>query len=427
MRIAIGMGVGMQRRASAPAASGTITIDTLTYTRGAAGVAPTVATTVSSTGTTTGTYTLWGVLAATAQTKAQIDASPNKFSITAAALADLDGSIDLGNSATDGVLSVYITDSSGSPVVSAVATTTGVTYDSVAPAFASAEIGTVDATSLIVTFSKATYGSTSAADWDVQVNGSPATESAVAFTPGGTTADITLGAAVVNGDTVTVAYTGTGLVGVDAEVVATFTAQSVTNNVAAAASTFTTVAGGPYFVDPANVPANTTRIEFEARLSLVAYPAAGVTSRLFAQESTGCDLLITTNGGGTATTWGRSIEDGTGVIQSTGDTLVDLPALDTMFTVVYDADLSAGTVDIIVNGSTVFSDTFTAATPTFQTAREISFLGTSAGGNLMPIGTEVEYLRAYFTTSGVRTLRKEIAGDAAAVNADLWKFGSDAV
>jgi hypothetical protein len=41
---------------------------------------------------------------------------------------------------------------------------------------------------VVVTFSKAAYGSTSASDWDVQVDGSPATENSVSFTPGLTTA-----------------------------------------------------------------------------------------------------------------------------------------------------------------------------------------------------------------------------------------------
>jgi hypothetical protein len=217
--------------------SETITIDTLTYTRGAAGVSPAVTANVSSTGTPTAPYTLWGVFAGSAQNKAQIDASGDKFSIGPETnLADLDNSaLDIDNSVTGGVLSAYITDSSGSPVVSDVVTETGVTYDAVAPGFSSAVVEDAAKANVVVTFSKAAYGSTSASDWDVQVNASPATESSVSFTLGGTTATITLSADVANGDTVTVAYTGSGIVGVDAEVMATFTAQSVTNNVAAPA------------------------------------------------------------------------------------------------------------------------------------------------------------------------------------------------
>ena len=212
-------------------ASGTLTIDTLTYLRGTAGVAPTLTSEVTPTGTTSANYITTGVFAATAQTKAQIDASPNKFTITKGTITFSGEPVEIDNSVTAGVVSAYMQDSSAPAIVSNVATDSPVTYDSEAPTFSSAEVGTVDATSLIVTFNKALYGSTSAADWDVQVNASPATESAAVIS--GSTVDITLGAAVSNGDTVTVAYTGTGLVGVDAEVVATFTAQSVTNNVAA--------------------------------------------------------------------------------------------------------------------------------------------------------------------------------------------------
>lgn len=219
------------------APAGTITIDTLTYTRGAAGVAPVLDGTASSTGTTTANYTIFWASRSTGTvlSKADIengtgDALDNG-SFTSATLAGLDGTIDLATSLTSGAIDAFIRDSSGTPIESAVATATGVTYDAAAPVFSSAEIGTVDDTSLIVTFDKALYGSTSASDWDVQVNGSPATESAAVIS--GSTVDITLGAAVANGDTVTVAYTGSGLLGVDAEIVATFTAQSVTNNVVA--------------------------------------------------------------------------------------------------------------------------------------------------------------------------------------------------
>lgn len=252
------------------AASGTITIDSLTYTRGTAGVAPDLASTVSSTGTTTANYTLRGVLAATAQTEAQIDASGNKFEITAATLAGLDGTLNLSNSETAGVISAYVFDSSGTAIKSAVVTETGVTYDHLAPAFSSAEVGTVDATSLIVTFDKTLYGSTSAADWDVQVAGSPATESAAVIS--GSTVDITLGTAVTNGQAVTVAYTGTGLVGVDAEQVATFTAQSVTNNVPAAGNF------------PVMEASNTTNIETLSTSFTLNLPASIASGELLVLE-----------------------------------------------------------------------------------------------------------------------------------------------
>ena len=79
------------------------------------------------------------------------------------------------------------------------------------------------------------------------------------------------------------------------------------------------------------------------------------------------------------------------------------------------------------NGTIIGNWTWTpTASPNFQSNREISFLGTSTGGNRMPSGWQVEYVECYFTTSAVRTLRKRIEGDAAAVNADAWKLGTDA-
>jgi hypothetical protein len=216
--------------------SESITIDTLTYTRGAAGVSPAVATNVSSTGTPTAPYTLWGVFAGSAQSKAQIDASGDKFSIGPETnLADLDNSaLDIDNSVTGGVLSAYITDSSDPPVVSDVVTETSVTYDAVAPGFSSAVIENASPSSLVITLTKATYdpdGDIDAADF--ALTGNTITNAVLTNT---TTITLTLGTAATNGDDYTgdLSYSGSYLVGGDAEVMATFTAQSVTNNVAAA-------------------------------------------------------------------------------------------------------------------------------------------------------------------------------------------------
>jgi uncharacterized repeat protein (TIGR02059 family) len=213
--------------------AGTLTIDSLTYTRGEAGVAPSVTARVSGTGTLAGPFTLRGVFAGSAQTPAQIDAGPDTFGIgPKASLAALDNAaLDIGNSVTGGVLSVYVTDSSGAPAVSAVATETGVTYDRVPPAPASAEVGSVDARSLIITLTKDGYGAVSGSDFAVLVNGSPVTVSAASVT--GTSVDLTLASAVSGGDTVTVAYTGSSLVGIDAEPMAVFAAQPVTNTATA--------------------------------------------------------------------------------------------------------------------------------------------------------------------------------------------------
>lgn len=212
-----------------------ISVDSLIYTRGNAGVAPTINCGVTSSEPLTEDYTLFWATRSTgpAMSKSDIENGTGDAleigSFTAANINDLDGSIDLSTSLTAGAIDVFVRDSSGTPVESVVASVSSVTYDAAAPVFSSAEVGLVDSTTLVVTFDKALYGSTTAADWDVQVNGSPATESAAVIS--GSTVEITLTVAVAVGATVTVAYNGAGIVGIDAEPVATFTAQAVTNNV----------------------------------------------------------------------------------------------------------------------------------------------------------------------------------------------------
>jgi len=96
------------------------------------------------------------------------------------------------------------------------------------PVFVSAAVENRAANKVTVNFSDTLAGSTTASDWTVLVNGSGATESAVQVID--SSVFITLGSAVTpNSDTVTVAYTGTGLTGPGGDQVATFTAQSTTN------------------------------------------------------------------------------------------------------------------------------------------------------------------------------------------------------
>jgi hypothetical protein len=173
-------------------------------------------------------------------------------SISGSTLAELDDALNLTTSLSSGAIDAFVRDSSSTPVESAVASATGVNYDAAAPAFSSAEIGSVDDTSLIVTFDKSLYGSTSPSDWAVEVDSVSATVSAVSID--GSTVDLTLSSAVVDGEVVTVAYSGTGILGVDAEQSATFTAQSVTNNVSAPTSNLVV---DPGFDDPSEWDAAT--------------------------------------------------------------------------------------------------------------------------------------------------------------------------
>ena len=189
---------------------------------------------------------------------------------------------------------------------------------------------------------------------------------------------------------------------------------------------FTVSPTGPYFVDPSNVPAGTTRIECEARIRFASLPPSGNIS-LFEQESTGLQLGIASTG-----RWRVNVEDGSGTqMLPVSYGAASVPA-GTWMTVGYDVDMVARTARILVDG--VVTDTFaftgTPSPATFQSNREISFFATSGGGSKVAglgVGSvECEYVNAWFTTGGVRTLRKQISGSAATVNADAWKAGTDA-
>lgn len=201
-----------------------------------------------------------------------------------------------------------------------------------------------------------------------------------------------------------------------------FLARTAVTTQAAAPSLFHTQSGsGPYFRDPANgVPANTTRMEFRANIYPTSTPTVIV--RLFAQESTGCDLEILTNGDLRVT-----VEDGAGGAVLTNATATLGLSLNQWQEFAFDVDHVAGTATLTKNGVLAGSWSWTpSGSASFQTNREISFLGNSAGANLCPAGWQVEYAECFFTTGGVRTLRRRIAGNAATVNADAWKLGGNA-
>ena len=214
-----------------------------------------------------------------------------------------------------------------------------------------------------------------------------------------------------------------GLTAVDFDVTINgFLSRTVVTTASAAPAVFHTQSGtGPYFRDPANaIPANTTRMEWAANVYIPSVPASNV--RLFAQESTGCDLDITLTQQVRLT-----VEDGAGaavvsaVFGSAGY------ATGVWSEITLDVDHTTGQAVAAINGTTVGTWTWTpTGSPFFQTGREISFLGSSTGATLAPSGWQVEYAECYFTTSGVRSLRKRVSGNAATVNADAWKLGGDA-
>ena len=239
--------------------SSSITFDAGTYTRPADGNNPTISNTNIVTTNTTAPYFLdiLTVTNGTAPTQTDMDNGSGtgvleKVTLGSQAnIEDLDGDIDLSTSITTGRIYAQYRDSAGTPVKSALTSipvADAITYDAVAPVFSSAEIGNVDATSLIITLDKSVFdpgGALPATDFDVQVNAAGVSESAVSVS--GSTVDVTV-PAVSNGDTVTVAYNGTALVGVDGEQVATFTAQAVTNNVSAGGFSYSNTSN-PTFIN----------------------------------------------------------------------------------------------------------------------------------------------------------------------------------
>lgn len=206
----------------------------------------------------------------------------------------------------------------------------------------------------------------------------------------------------------------------------------VVTAVAAAPSVFHTQSGtGPYFRDPANaMPASTTRVEFEANVYIPAASTAA-TRNLFTQESSGITFELSSGN-----TIRFAVENGASTLMvsqaTTGNT--GLPYLLDQW-VKYGLDVEQGVVGVTNSGYIRLYENSVLRwsynwTPTadaaFQIGREISFLGTTTGTLLMVAGMQVEYAEAYFTTSGVRSLRKSVSGNAATVNADAWKLGTNA-
>lgn len=182
---------------------------------------------------------------------------------------------------------------------------------------------------------------------------------------------------------------------------------------AAAATTFFTHSS--YFVAPANVPAATTKIRFVAKLKMPTWPSA--IKYLFTQESTGCDLTTTSTN-----KWKMVAENGGGTNVLNVTSSVSLPTAGAWVTIEYEVDQTAGTAFVKHDGVTVWSASSIPTGGTFQTTREVSFLGTTAGGSLWP-DCEVEYLEVYYND----TLHKRIdaSGGIAAINADAWAPGGD--
>lgn len=197
----------------------------------------------------------------------------------------------------------------------------------------------------------------------------------------------------------------------------------------AQAAFFTMAAAGPRFTDTVNPPANTTRVEWEARIRMTQYPPSS-SRTLFGQVSTGCDARLLSVGGGASANWQFTVEDGTGLAlngaTAPNGTIV-APPLNQWVKIAWDVNYLTATHTLRINDLVVGTAPLTGGNGVIQSNRLLGFLSVPSGSSFMMQGTSVEYMEVHLTTSGVRSLRKRIAGNAATVNADPWKAGDNAV
>lgn len=195
------------------------------------------------------------------------------------------------------------------------------------------------------------------------------------------------------------------------------------NTLPAGAPSFATGASGPYFYDPANLPAGTSAITYAGRFRFASLP--GNSAILFAQASTGFDVELMNTGHLRLT-----IEDGTGAKMLSGEIVTTGLVTGVWHEIVVSADQLAQIARVNIEGVTVATLPFTASgNGQFQTVRRLSFLARNNG--TLQFEGEVEHLRAWFevTADGSQPVTppyKEITGPAALANADPWKLGADA-
>lgn len=187
---------------------------------------------------------------------------------------------------------------------------------------------------------------------------------------------------------------------------------------------FTFPATACHFLDTANVPANTTVVEFEIK---------GIFTNL-AGNMTLCqvvsDIINVVN---SSNQHSLSVENsaGTSLFSSGAITSPTLPiGVVTVVNILvsFDNAIDMVTGTITQDGDVIYTNTvaFTTGTGTVQSTRACQF---GSATQQYPNTTQVEYLKVWLTTSAVRTLRKEISvaalGSIAAINADPWHQGAD--
>ena len=223
------------------------------------------------------------------------------------------------------------------------------------------------------------------------------------------------------------AASASGLTAVDFDVTINgYLSRTVVTTTSVAPAIFHTQSGtGPYFVDPApSTPTSIQRIEHEVRFCI---PSAVTlaTTNFITRASTGFDIRLAATNGGQVDL--AKIEDGTGASMLGVTAMATNLPRDTWLTMTVDADQVAQTFTWALTGYAGATVAFTGSSNgIFENGRAISYFASSTGTSPIPAGIQIEYVETYFTVGGVRSLRKRIEGNAATVNADAWKLGTNA-
>lgn len=170
-----------------------------------------------------------------------------------------------------------------------------------------------------------------------------------------------------------------------------------------------------YFVDPSNTPSGTTRLTYRSKFNFSSIVNG---MRPFMQSSTGCDLIVASNGAINAI-----VEDSTGTAVLSSVELAPAGSVvpSVWYDMVFDVDHVAQTATLTLNGTTYQVPFTIPGTGAFQSNRQISLLASVSGGFALPAGTLVADLSV--DRNGL--LHKAISNDAATANADAWKLGGD--
>lgn len=183
------------------------------------------------------------------------------------------------------------------------------------------------------------------------------------------------------------------------------------------------IMNGTYFESVEDVPANTSVMEFEAK---VRFPTAFTDYVVPFAHTSSAFLSVKGNGAPRL-----SVEDSSGANVLPLTYLNDLPPVPSgeVLIFIFKIDWVNETVTFDMSGeSQTVSFDSPAATDFVQTGRTIMLGSQTSSTAFLPADTEVEYFKTWLTTDGTRALHKEISvaamGDIASINADPWANGT---